>query len=545
MIKELSYKELEMRVRGVEMALIENEEEWRSLLENAPDIILKADSDGKILFINRTVPGFSVEETIGRSVYEYIPPDYQDMTREAIKQVFKTGDSVSFETIAAGPGGAPSWYSTRLGPVKRGGKIVAVTQISTDISERKQTEKELNKRTYVLNERVKELNCLYGISDLVEKRDTSLDKILDGVVGLIPPAWQYPEITCARIIFEGKEFRTDKYRDSIWKQTSEIFVNGERLGILEVCYLEEKPENIEGPFLAEERLLINSIAGRLGRIIELRQGQEALKKAHDELEMRVEQRTAELMIANEKLNKEIKERKRAEEELRESAERTKLFAYSVSHDLKGPTIGIYGMTKLLQKNYRDILDEKGKRYCDQILKASEQIGALVEQVNVYITGKEAPLNIEPVNLKEILRMVREEFSVQLNLRQISWQEPQYIPEINADRLSILRVLRNLVDNALKYGGDDLTKIIIGHKVSDDQHILSVKDDGVGIKEKDTKGIFQVFMRKKSSKGVEGTGLGLAIVKEIAERHEGEVWARPGSKKGITVYISIPKYLQMS
>ena len=108
MVKELSYQELEMRVRGLEMALIENEEEWRSLLENAPDIILKADSDGKILFINRTVQGFCIEETIGRSVYEYIPPDYQDMTREAIKQVFKTGDSVSFETIAAGPGGAPS-----------------------------------------------------------------------------------------------------------------------------------------------------------------------------------------------------------------------------------------------------------------------------------------------------------------------------------------------------------------------------------------------------------------------------------------------------
>jgi PAS domain S-box-containing protein len=117
-VKELSYQELEVRVRGLEIALKENEEEWRSLLESAPDIILKADSDGKILFINRTVPGFCIEETIGRSVYEYIPPDYQDMTREAIKQVFKTGDSVSFETIAAGPGGVPSWYSTRLGPVK-------------------------------------------------------------------------------------------------------------------------------------------------------------------------------------------------------------------------------------------------------------------------------------------------------------------------------------------------------------------------------------------------------------------------------------------
>jgi len=280
-------------------------------------------------------------------------------------------------------------------------------------------------------------------------------------------------------------------------------------------------------------------------LTEIKRAEEELRKHRDHLEELVEERTMELKRINERLLLEIKEREQAEKALKESSERIKLFAYSVSHDLKIPAIGIYGLTKLLHGHYTEVLDEKGKSYCDQILKASEQIAALVEQINAYISTKEAPLTIERIKLKEILRMVREEFSTQLNIRQISWWEPEYLPEIKADRFSILRVLRNLVDNALKYGGDDLSEVKIGYKESDEHHILSVKDDGVGIREEDTKKIFRIFMRKKSAKGIEGTGLGLAIVKEIAEQHNGKVWAKPGPKKGTTFYISISKYLQLS
>jgi light-regulated signal transduction histidine kinase (bacteriophytochrome) len=270
-----------------------------------------------------------------------------------------------------------------------------------------------------------------------------------------------------------------------------------------------------------------------------------LRKHRDHLEELVDERTNKLKRINERLLLAIKERKQAEDELKESSERIKLFAYSVSHDLKSPVIGIYGLAKLLHKHYSDILDEKGKSYCDQVLKASEQIAALIEQINVYILTKETPLSIEKTNLKEILRMVREEFSTQLNIRQITWREPHDLPDVNVDRFSILRVLRNLVDNALKYGGDDLSEIKIGYRETGEYHILSVKDDGFGLKEEDTKKIFRVFMRKRTSKGIEGTGLGLAIVKEIAEQHKGKVWVKPGKKKGITFYLSISKYLPIN
>jgi PAS domain S-box-containing protein len=155
----------------------------------------------------------------------------------------------------------------------------------------------------------------------------------------------------------------------------------------------------------------------------------------------------------------ITERNQIEKALRESSDKIRLFAYSVSHDLKSPAVGLYALTKRLHRDYADMLDEKGQKYCEQILKAAEQIAALVEKINVFISTKEVPLAIERLELKEVLQVIREEFSPQLNIREIRWLEPDNIPDIRADRLSIIRALRNLVDNALKYGGEALSEII--------------------------------------------------------------------------------------
>ena len=248
------------------------------------------------------------------------------------------------------------------------------------------------------------------------------------------------------------------------------------------------------------------------------------------------------LIEFQSVARDITERKLMEEALKDSSEKIKLFAYSVSHDLKSPVIGINGLTRLLHKRYWGILDEKGRNCCDLILKASEQIAELVEQINVYMSTKEAPISIEKVKLKEIVQVVRDEFSTQLNIRQIKWSEPAYLPEINANRLCMLRVFRNLIDNALKYGGENLRQIKIGYKESYEFYNLSVTDDGIGIQKEDSEKIFGLFKRRKTSRGIEGTGLGLAIVKEIAERHRGKVWVEPGPKKGTSFYISISRYL---
>jgi PAS domain S-box-containing protein len=286
-------------------------------------------------------------------------------------------------------------------------------------------------------------------------------------------------------------------------------------------------------------------AGLVGVMLDItdRKGAEReLSEYRDRLEDLVKERTEVLAVTNERLTREIEERKRAEQALKGASEKFKFFAYSVAHDLKSPAIGVYGMTKRLSKHARDVLDEKGRTYCDQILKVSEHIAALVEKINIYIATKETAPLIETINIAEILRMLRDEFSAQLSVRRIDWLAPESEVKIEADRLSILRIFRNLIDNALKYGGENLTRISIGYEDSESLHIFSVSDNGKGLKETDSKEIFGLFQRNETSRGVAGAGLGLAIVKEIAEQHGGRVWVEPRGKKGTTFYVSISKNL---
>lgn len=241
----------------------------------------------------------------------------------------------------------------------------------------------------------------------------------------------------------------------------------------------------------------------------------------------------------------ITERKKLEKEIQDYADKIKRFAYSVSHDLKNPLIAINGLTNLIHKQYWDRLDDKGKLYCDQIRKESQHALMLIEEINTYIKTKETPLNFEPLEVKTILAQVREEFQTPLTNRHLQWSEPESIPKVKADRMSLVRVFRNLVDNALKYGGPKLRGITISYQESENFHIFSVSDDGVGIDRAQIEKIFGAFQRGSSSQGQEGTGLGLAIVEEIAARHGGRAWAEPGLGTGVTFTISLAKNLAMA
>jgi len=143
--------------------------------------------------------------------------------------------------------------------------------------ERKEIEERLQKHLHHLGERTKELNCLYGISELFERRNISLDEMFQGTVDLIQQAWQYPEFTCARILFEGKDFKTSNFKETIWKQSSKIIVLNGSESFVEVFYLEERSQMDEGPFLKEERNLIDAIAKRLGEAVTHKRSEEKLR----------------------------------------------------------------------------------------------------------------------------------------------------------------------------------------------------------------------------------------------------------------------------
>ncbi|MCK5548239.1 MAG: PAS domain S-box protein [Thermoplasmata archaeon] len=163
--------------------------------------------------------------------------------------------------------------------------------VVSDITERKKTEDAMKRRTRDLGERVKELRCLYEISKYLGQPGVSSDEVFQKSVNAIPPSWQYPEITCARITLGEKEFTTPNWKETSWKQSADILANGKKMGAIEVAYLEEKPEIEEGPFLKEERDLIGTIASMFGNFTERLRVEEGLRESEEKYKAIVENAT--------------------------------------------------------------------------------------------------------------------------------------------------------------------------------------------------------------------------------------------------------------
>jgi len=115
-----------------------------------------------------------------------------------------------------------------------------------------------------LRERIKELNCLYGIARLAELHPDSVEDLLRELVNVLPYSWQYPEISRARIIFKGETFKSSGFKMTRWRQSARIFMYNEPVGEVAVFYMEECPPADEGPFLHEERALLDALAERIG-----------------------------------------------------------------------------------------------------------------------------------------------------------------------------------------------------------------------------------------------------------------------------------------
>lgn len=141
----------------------------------------------------------------------------------------------------------------------------------------------LQKKTRELQERVKELDCLYTISRFIERPGITIPEILQGAVNALPKAWQYPGIASARIICDGFAVTSNSFRETPWVQSQSIKVRGKPVGRVEVAYLEKAPKSNEGPFLQEERNLLDEVAERLGRVIERMRAEEDLREREKDL----------------------------------------------------------------------------------------------------------------------------------------------------------------------------------------------------------------------------------------------------------------------
>ena len=393
-------------------------------------------------------------------------------------------------------------------------------------SERKAAQKEQEKLLQSIGNQKKELNCLYEVSKLVVDPNYTLDMILNEVVCIVPTSWQYPEITCARICFDEAEYKTSNFNETDWKLSSELIVSGEAKGSIEVYYLTEKPQAVYGPFLKEERNLIDALATQLAIIIERKQSEEKQKRMAIEITEK---------------NKELEQ-----------------VVYVASHDLRSPLVNVQGFSKELDYTMKEletilqtenIPPEASKKilpiFENDIPNALKFISASVDKMDSLLSGLlrlsrlgRAALEFTDLDMGSILLEIEKSF--EFRIKEVGANlEIGELPPCRGDAVQINQVFFNLVDNALKYLDPNRQgKIKITGKKEGDSVIYCVEDNGIGIPKGQQKKIFEIFHRL-DPESTRGEGLGLTLVTKILARNGGDIWVESSRGAGSKFFLSLP------
>jgi len=355
-----------------------------------------------------------------------------------------------------------------------------------------------------MTERVKELTCLYRIAQLSADPNLSISEVLQDVVLLFPPAWQYPDVTAGKIVFDSSTFVTESYVSRPLPLLSDIVVNGRKRGWIEVVYLQNMPIMDEGPFLKEERNLINTIAHQLAVVIE-----------HRELEAEQEQLHRQLLHAD------------------RLATIGKLAA-GVAHELNEPLGNVLGFAQLLSKD--GTLPETARNDITKIESAALHGREIVRKLMLFARQtqpKKATAKINQV-VQQALSLVESRLSsggVLLDLKL-----GDNIPETVLDSSQFVQIVINLVVNAaqaMPEGG----KLTIQTLCEDNTLVLTVKDSGTGMTETIRQQIFLPFFTTKDVN--QGTGLGLSVVHGIVLAHNGTIDVQSEPDSGTTFTIRVP------
>ena len=338
-----------------------------------------------------------------------------------------------------------------------------------------------------LRERVKELSCLYGIAQMAARPGISVDGFLQSRVGLLPPAWQYPEITVARITLDEHEYSTPGFDEADEKQTAAIVVGGVVRGMVEVAYVEEQPQCDEGPFLKEERNLIDGVAGQVALIVEHKQAEEEKSKLQDQLMHADRLATIGLLAAG------------------------------VAHELNEPLASILGFSQLVRKCPGT--PPQALRDCEKIENASLHAREVIRKLLTF--ARQVPPQKKQVNLSQVVDEGLFFFDTRCQKRGIELVRsfaPE-LPAITADPAQINQVLVNLVANALHEMAEG-GSLGVETRANASHVLLLVEDTGPGMSPEVLKKVFTPFFTTKDVG--KGTGLGLSVVHGIVTAHGGEI-----------------------
>jgi signal transduction histidine kinase len=345
---------------------------------------------------------------------------------------------------------------------------------------------------------------LQEIAQVAAKPGLSLDAILRLIAELLPSAWQHPQIAFARILVDGRSFVTHDFQESRWKQTARIVVGGSRRGVVEMFYARRMPELDEGPFLKEERNLIDAVARQVALIVEQRQA-----KA-DKTELQSQLLHADRLAT------------------------IGMLAAGAAHELNEPIGNILGFAQLARKCPG--LPPSAKRDLEKIESAALHARGVIR--NLLLFARQTTPEKTQVNLSEVVaegllfleaRCAKEGIEL---VRRIS---PR-LPDITADPAQLKQVLFNLVVNAFQ-AMDSGGQIIVETEHHDGSVWLTVSDTGRGMSDEVLERIFLPFFTTKEVG--QGTGLGLPVVHGIITSHGGSINVTSKLGEGTCFEIRLP------
>ncbi|MFC2071829.1 PAS domain S-box protein [Chloroflexota bacterium] len=474
--------------KRMEEELRKSEEKWRSLVENAPNIIMLTDSDNIIKLMNRTVSGFDVKDVIGMSIYDYIRPEYHDAVREAVDGVSKTGKTGSYEIRGVGPDGSMSWYETWISLVKRDGEVIGVVHIISDITERKRMESEIKES----EQRYREL--FNGIRDGVM------------VIGL-----------------EGK------FRDC-----NDATLR--RLGYSREEFLRLSPADIVAPDF------LHHIRSNLGK---LRAGEitimESAHRCKDGTIIPVEANTRRIEykggVAFLAVVRDITMRKQLQEQLQHSQLLVSLgeMTAGIAHEVNNPLGSILLYSEMLMQSDVSSQIRKDLKVIHDEAKRAARVMTDLLTYGRRVEHQARRLNVHSV-LKKVLGMRQygervQNIAVSTNLLD----GPLYV---RGNSAQLTQVFMNLIMNAEEaFRESNGGNIVITTQIDRERAKVSVADDGSGIPEENLDRVFHPFFTTKQVG--EGTGLGLSICYGIVTGHGGLIHAENNEMGGATFTVELP------
>lgn len=529
----------ESRRLAVENALADSKEQLETITKNLPLGVYRTTTDlaGKIIYLNPAFPKLFGYKNI-EEMEQVKPLDYYyepELRKDFLKVLCKEGSLKNVEYRMFKKDGDIIWVSDSCFAVKdEKGEIEYIDGILEDITSRKELEEELKqseKRYRLIAENVSDviwildmnLNYTYISPSVRELRGMPPEDLIGKNIreSLTPGSFEIVnKIFTERI----KSFKLESDDVQSRPVTLEVEMHHQKgyniWTEVKAVVIKDKKNNPVG------------LQGVTRDITARKRAEEALADQLKLLDEKVKERTRELAKTNEEL-------------LRSNRIKSEFLA-NISHELRSPLTSILGYAEMLQGI--DQLDNESENYVDIICAQGGQLLRLVDSlldIAKYESGT-LKLSLSPININDIIKQVEEHLLLKLKKAHLALETrlDSSINDVNLDSQKVYQIIRNLVDNAIKFSQENRS-IIIESRLLEGEIQVRVKDQGIGISEKHLSYIFDPFYQidGSSTRSYEGAGLGLHLVKNFVNMHHGRVWVESEQNKGTTFTVCFPTNLQ--